>query len=332
MNFEDLTAKKSELDHFRQKGGGLPAALVSNLEEWFRIELTYTSNAIEGNTLTRQETALVVEKGITVGGKSLKEHLEATNHAQALDRIHEMASRRSAIVTESDVLAIHGIILKSIDDANAGCYRSVPVRISGSLLVMPNHVKVPILMEDFGKWLEQSAGDSTTSPAALAAEAHYCLVTIHPFADGNGRTARLLMNLILIMHGYPPALIRKRDRLPYLKSLEKAQIGGEKTDYENIIIKAVDRSLDIYLKAARGEDAEQPPLTSSLLKIGQLAKQAGETVPTIRHWTKEGLLEISDLTDSNYSLYSPESLPRIREIQKLKEQRLTLAEIKLKLD
>ena len=131
MIYENLTHKKQMLDSFRP----LPIALVKNLDDWFKVELTYTSNAIEGNTLTRQETAVVIEKGLTVGGKSLKEHLEATNHAKALDLVHLLINKKPSQLTSKDVLAIHDIILKGIDDDNAGHYRNFPVRISGSALL-----------------------------------------------------------------------------------------------------------------------------------------------------------------------------------------------------
>ncbi len=323
MGYKKLTDKKKRLDGFRP----LPDTLVRNLDDWFRVELTYTSNAIEGNTLTRRETALVVEKGLTVGGKSLTEHLEATNHAHALDWVKEQVNRKPTKLTEKDILHIHDIILKGIDDANAGHYRCVPVRISGSAVVLPNPRKVPDLMAEFVKWL--GLGEKL-HPIELAAQAHYRLVTIHPFVDGNGRTARLLMNMILLMMGYPAAIIRKRDRLAYISSLEKAQLGGSKDDYQKIIARAVDRSLDIYLKAAAGEDAKQPD-SDVLLKIGELAKQTGKSNSTIRHWTKEGLLEVAEVTGAGYQLYSPEMIVRIKQIHALKEQRLTLQEIKDKL-
>lgn len=117
------------------------------MEDWFRVELTYNSNAIEGNTLTRRETAIVIEKGLTVGGKSLKEHLEATNHSQALYYLNELL-KKSSPFNGKDILSIHSLILKGIDDENAGHYRSVPVRISGSAVIMPNPRKVPDLMEE----------------------------------------------------------------------------------------------------------------------------------------------------------------------------------------
>ena len=321
MIYEKLTKRKEQLDTFRP----LSAALARNLDEWFKVELTFTSNAIEGNTLTRRETALVIEKGLTVGGKSLREHLEATNHAKALDFVHSLVGKKPSQLSANDILAIHEVILRGIDDDHAGYYRSVPVRISGSRVVLPNPRKVPDLMDEFQSWLRSKHG---LHPVAFAGEAHYRLVTIHPFVDGNGRTARLLMNLILMMHGYPPAIIRKRDRLTYIGALEKAQIGGSKSDYEKLIAKAAERSLDLYLKAVQGETATDDFDSDDLLKIGELATAAGVTVPTIRHWTKEGLLEVAEVTESGYQLYAPEMKTRCDEIKTLKEQRLTLEEIK----
>ncbi len=320
MKYDDLTRKKQELDGFRP----LPPALVRNLDDWFRVELTFTSNAIEGNTLTRAETALVVEKGLTVGGKSLREHLEAANHAKALDFVHSLVSKPPSEISAKDVLSIHEMILKGIDDDNAGHYRSVPVRIAGSAVIMPNPRKVPDLMDAFQDWL---TAPHDLHPAAFAAEAHYRLVTIHPFTDGNGRTARLLMNLLLMQQGYPPAIIRKRDRLVYINALETAQLGGARDAYDAQIIKAADRSLDIYLKAARGETALGDVDGGALLKIGELAKAAGESVATIRHWTKAGLLEVAEVTAAGYQLFAADMVGRCGEIRRMQGERLTLAEI-----
>ena len=320
MKYENLTAKKKLLDEY----GPLPDALLSNLDGWFRVELTYTSNAIEGNTLGRRETALVVEKGLTIGGKSLLEHMEAVNHVRALDWVKEQAKRGTRSLTEEDILHIHYLIMKGIDDLNAGRYRVTPVRISGSMVVPPNPRKVPDLMNGLAKWLKLAID---LHPVELAAEAHYRLVTIHPFTDGNGRAARLLMNMILLMSGYPAAIIRKRDRLAYIDSLEKAQLGGSKDTYMKIIARAVDRSLDIYLKAAEGK-TDTGDNKGPLLKIGELAKLVNQRNSAIRHWTKEGLLEVAEVTDAGYQLYTQEMVERIKLINELKSRRFTLREIR----
>ncbi len=323
MDYKKLTEKKKILDKHRP----FDAALVKNLEEWFRIELTYTSNAIEGNTLSRAETALVVEKGLTIGGKSITEHLEATNHAAALDFVKEQIKRKPSELKEKDVLKIHEIILSRINKEDAGLYRRVPVRISGSAVVLPNPKKVQDLMDEFFLWLKK---ETKLHAVELAAEAHYRFVTIHPFIDGNGRTGRLLMNMILMMKGFPPAIIRKNDRLAYIKSLEKPQLvngeGDSKNDYFKLIAAAVDRSLNIYLKAIEGKTEE--PENEKLLKIGELAKATNQTVPTIRHWTKEGLLQVAEITESGYQMYSEEMIKWVRKIKEMKEMRLSLTEIK----
>jgi len=239
-----ITNKKGELDKLRP----LPPELVKNLEDWFRVELTYSSNAIEGNTLSRAETALVIEKGITVDGKTLNEHLEAINHAQALSYIKTLETEKRKDLKEADIMDIHRIILSRIDDSNAGRYRTVPVRIAGSTAIMPNPVKVPELMNEFINWLNAQNSDNV---AKIAAEAHYKLVSIHPFVDGNGRTARLLMNLLLMQEGYPPAIIRKEDRRIYINAIEKAQLGGADQDYYNLIYNSIIRSFDIYLDSLK---------------------------------------------------------------------------------
>jgi Fic family protein len=240
----DLTQKKATLDSYRP----LPPALVQNLDNWFKIELTYTSNAIEGNTLTRSETALVVEKGLTIGGKSVKEHLEAINYAIALDYIKDLARKRRVKITLHDILDIHRLILKGIDEPHAGKWRKVAVRIAGSSVQLPPALQVPSLMDEFIHWLHTVK----EHPVLVAADAHLKLVTIHPFVDGNGRTARLLLNLLLMQEGYPSALIRTEDRLAYIKSIEKAQLYNQKDDYYTVICAAIDRSLNIYLEAIQG--------------------------------------------------------------------------------
>lgn len=318
---ELLSEKKRRLDHFRP----LPAALVKNLEEWFKVELTYTSNAIEGNTLTRIETALIVEKGLTVQGKSLQEHLEATNHAQALDFIKGLVSAHRSQISEQTILQIHREILKNIDNLNAGKYRQVEVRIAGVDAKLPKFDKVPELVDEYIKWLHKSGADH---PVKIAADAHFKLVAIHPFVDGNGRTARLLMNLLLMEEGYPPSLIRKEDRRYYIDSIHKMEL-GDPADFYQTIFDGVNRSLDIYLEALEPKSRSPKSSKNQLLKIGELASQSGETIPTIRHWINEGLLAAVNKTPSGYLLFDEsmtEKVKRIRDLQN--SRRLTLEEIK----
>jgi Fic family protein len=313
-----LIQTKAQLDAYRP----FPQAVIQNLNEWFTVELTYTSNAIEGNTLTRAETALLIEKGLTVGGKPLKDHIEATNHKQALDYIYQLIDKNT--LKRDDILSIHRLILKGIDDVDAGCLRSVAVRISGSTVIFPNFAKLPKLMDDLESWL----GDSDLHPVDKAIQAHYQLVTIHPFVDGNGRTARLLMNLLLMQQGYPPIIVAPKHRLKYINSLEKAQLTGNLDDYVGLMYRLLDVSLNIYLKALDYQRPEQGDVSEDeLLKIGELSKATGILISTLRYWIKLGLLDVERTTPSHYQLFSKEMLPRIQYIVTLKEQRFSLEEI-----
>lgn len=280
---QKLQAKKQRLDSYKP----LQDELIKNLEEWFRIELTYTSNAIEGNTLTRQETAMVVEEGLTVEGKSMTEHQEAINHAEAFDFIQTLVSKTKQELTDRDILDIHSIILNKINDTNKGRYRNVAVRLRGSETILPNALKVPQLMEEFIAWLQSSNSDH---PVKIAIDAHFKLVSIHPFVDGNGRTARLFMNLLLKQIGYPPAIIRKEDRSAYINSLEKGQTKDDLTDYYDLMFEAIDRSLDIYLEAVEPERVDMPQPTSEqrFYTTDEVAKLLQVDPESVRRYVRRG--------------------------------------------
>jgi len=177
------------------------------------------------------------------------------------------------------------------------------------------------------RFIKKITASGKLHPVQLAAGAHDQLLTIHPFVNGNGRTARLLMNLILMQNGYPPALILKRDRLRDIQSLEQAQLGGSKENYFKIIAEAIDRSFDIYLKALSQDGEPAKPMTK-FLKIGQLAKVTGEGNATLRFWTKEGLLEVAETTESGYQLDHASMVEPVQEIRHLQGERYTLQEIK----
>lgn len=280
-----LEAKKKRLDSYKP----FQNELIKNLEEWFRIELTYTSNAIEGNTLTRAETAMVVDEGLTVSGKSLTEHQEAINHAEAFDYIQTLVDKKRQELTAKDILDIHSIILNKIDDTNKGKYRNIAVRLRGSETILPNPLKVHELMDEFINWLRR---DSSENPILVAIDAHFKLVSIHPFVDGNGRTARLLMNLLLMQAGYPPAIIRKEDRSLYINSLEKGQTKGDLTDYYSVMFEAVDRSLDIYLETV---EPERISVTESMPQqrfytTEEVAKLLQVDPETVRRYVRQGNL------------------------------------------
>jgi len=335
-----LTKKKNKLNKLQP----LKKEIVKNLEDWLRVELTYSSNAIEGNTLSRIETAEVIEKGVSViiSGKALKDQLEAVNHAKAIGFIKYLAKERKnhSKITEEDINTIHKTIMSGIDNEWAGRYRETEVFIKGTSVELPQPTKVPYLMNEFIQWL---SSQKRTHPIRVAADAHYKLVSIHPFMDGNGRTARLIMNLILIINDYPMAIIRNEERTQYLDSLERAQLKNNIRPYYHLIEVSVERSLDAYLNAAQGKPIlpalSKNPLTerkrshkevyAEFLKIGELAKETGETIHTLRYWTKERLLDVAKYTEGGYHLYSPFMIKRAKEIRKLQnEKRFSIAEIK----
>ena len=296
--------------------------LLDNLRQWYRVELTYTSNALEGNTLGRLQTSLVIEKDQTIAGKSLTEHLEAVGHARAVDHIWDLASQsKTDSVSVDTIFDIHRLVLGQVDPDNAARLRRTAVRVAGSQTVFPNHLRVSALLDDLVNDIRNGS-----QPCLKAAQAHLQLVSIHPFADGNGRTARLLMNLILMQSGYPPAIIRKRDRLKYLQLLEDAQTGGDFEPFCAFIFGAIDRSLDICLKP---EKADLPQ--AKLIKIGDLARLSQETVSTLRYWTDQGLLPPADISASKYRWYNQSAVVRVKLIRQLQAQRFNLGEIKQKM-
>ena len=236
-----IAEKKAELDRLRPRA---PRSL-SNFEHSQDLELTYTSNAIEGNTLTAAETTLVVEKGITIGGKPLKDHLEAVDHFEALNYVRELA-RQTNPITELDVRNLHRLVVLRSAPEIAGRYAD-----QGRFLLtdagrhsFPTPAAIPALMGDFTQWLK--AAPATPESAFTA---HRQLVDIHPFNDGNGRTARLLMNLILIRGGYPPVAVRPEDRPAYLSALQQAQAGRGTAAFDRLLYERLDASLRESLSA-----------------------------------------------------------------------------------
>jgi Fic family protein len=247
MDLRHIDILKAELDKLRP----LPVQTVKSIKSLFDVELTYNSNAIEGSTLSYSETKIILLDGITIGGKTTREHLEAINHKEAIDYIEEIAGKGQKALTRSDVLGLHSIILRGIDTPNAGKFRDVNVYVmqsEGEKHMFPAPVLIPGLMDEFFDWLKTP---QDMHPVRFSAEAHYRLVSIHPFVDGNGRTARLLMNLILLQNGFTPAVIKMSDRVKYIDAIEQAQKHGTKEPFYDIVSSAVQESLEMYLKTIK---------------------------------------------------------------------------------
>jgi Fic family protein len=257
-----------------QKRRPLSAAAVAKLNEQFSIALTYNSNAIEGNKLTLKETYLVVNDGITVKGKSFKDHLEAKNHLEAVHYLEELIdSKRRVTISESLIRSLQKLVVQNIEDHGAGKYRQGRVLITGAKHQPAEAYQVPALMEDFIAWIHTES--QRLHPAELAAIAHHRLVYIHPFDDGNGRTARLLMNLILMRSGYPIVVILKNDRSKYYRVLDQAD-RGHYLDLCKFVAQAVERSLNIYLKALPEDSmiTVKSDQQSALVPLSELAKHS----------------------------------------------------------
>jgi Fic family protein len=233
--------KKRKLDALRP----LPSSLVARLKKQMMIEYTYNSNAIEGNTLTLRETQLVIEEGMTVGGKSITETLEAKNHPEAIKFVERLVDAKSEL-TEEVILQLHKLIMSNITE-DAGHYRTTGVKITGATFMPPPSSEVKPRIDELLKWLRENPDELT--PIELAAVFHHRFVQIHPFSEGNGRTVRLLMNALLMKGGYPfIATVPKLDRPKYLKTLAEAD-SGNTSSFVNFIARCAEKALDMYLDA-----------------------------------------------------------------------------------
>lgn len=263
----------------------LPVIAVKKLQERFQLEMTYNSNAIEGNKLTLKETFLVINEGITVRGKPLKDHLEAKDHYAALGYLYDLVEKgKNYTLSERLIRSIHQIVVQETEKEYAGQYRTANVYIAGAKHTPPDALEVPKLMSETIKWLNQNR--KKLHIVELAALFHHKLVYIHPFFDGNGRTARLAMNLLLMQAGYPLAIVLKNDRKKYYNVLAKA----DRNNYlplVNFITQSVEGSLDIYLKtllpAAKTKE--------KFLSLSEIAKQTPYSAKYLNLLVRQGKLE-----------------------------------------
>lgn len=238
MNLHDLDLLKTRLDALRP----LPQAALRNLHEELVLRWTYHSNAIEGNTLTLMETKVVLE-GITVGGKLLREHFEAINHRDAILYVEDVV-RRDEPLTEWQIRNLHRLVLKQIDDENAGVYRKLNVTIAGARHVPPDMLVVHEQMAALLHWYDHEA--ARLHPVERAARLHSDFVKIHPFVDGNGRTARLLLNLELMKAGFPAVVLPVERRLAYYEALDQAHVGGDLSTFVALVAERVREGFDPY--------------------------------------------------------------------------------------
>ena len=258
--FDRLYEKKQVLQTSRP----LPNIALNKIKESLSIEWTYNSNSIEGNTLSLRETQMVLQEGITIKGKSLREHFETHNHDKAIDYLFSIVNN-DYVLRSIDILSLHGLVLRSIEDDFAGRLRNGGVRISGANFVPPNANKVSDLLDELIDFI--NTNPLQLNDIELAAVFHHKLVWIHPFFDGNGRTVRLAMNLLLMRCGFPPAIILKNDRKKYYEALNQAN-GGNYQKLTLLMCQALERTLNIYLNALPGNDHEY-------IEISNLVQEPG---------------------------------------------------------
>lgn len=304
----------------------LPQKLAAKLDAFLTTDLAWTSNSLEGNTLSRQETELVITKGMTVQGKTIREHLEATNHGQAYAFVKTLQRKSRQDIQADHIREMNRLLLSQID-VQAGSYRQKALTIDGRRFSPPKTIAGG--MRELLAWIHRPTKDH---PLALAAEAHSRLLAISPFIGANGQTAHLLLSLLVMQDGYPPLLIRREDASEYRQMLKQA-FDGEASAIIRYIMRSVDTTLDDVLAVVQPvQPRSVGGSTEGLLKIGALAKKAGESVPTIRFWVSQGLVDVSNVTKGGYQLFDERMVERAKQIRQLqKTRRLTIAEMKKEL-
>ncbi|OIO19383.1 MAG: cell filamentation protein Fic [Candidatus Magasanikbacteria bacterium CG_4_10_14_0_8_um_filter_32_14] len=276
-----LEEKLAKLNKLRP----LPKSTVQKLREKFQIEMTYNSNAIEGNSLTLKETFLVINEGITVKGKPLKDHLEAKDHHAALEYLYDLIDKdKKHTVSEMLIKNLHQIILQETDKEWAGRYRNANVIIGGAKHTPPDALQMPQKMRDLITWL--ASQKNKLNVIELTALLHHKLVHIHPFFDGNGRTARLTMNLFLMQAGYPLVVIMKTDRKKYYDVLDKAD-SGKYEPLIKFIAQSIERSLDIYLKTLTPATTKQ----EKFVTLTEISKTIPFSAKYLNLLARQGKLE-----------------------------------------
>ncbi|MDD5043703.1 MAG: Fic family protein [Patescibacteria group bacterium] len=276
-----LEEKLAKLNKLRP----LPKSAVQKLREKFQIEMTYNSNAIEGNSLTLKETFLVINEGITIKGKPLKDHLEAKDHQAALEYLYDLVDKdKKRTISEMLIRNLHQIITQETDKEWAGRYRNANVIIGGAKHTPPDALQVPQKMRDLINWL--NAQKNKIGVVELTALLHHKLVHIHPFFDGNGRTARLTMNLLLMQAGYPLVIILKNDRKKYYDVLEKAD-SGKYEPLVKFIAQSIERSLDIYLKTLTPSTQKQ----EKFVPLAEISKTTPFSAKYLNLLARQGKLE-----------------------------------------
>lgn len=302
---------KKELDSLRP----LKKEDELRIMQKFRLDWNYHSNNLEGNSLTYGETKALILFGITAQGKPLKDHFEINGHDEALKWIEEIVQQDRPL-TENFIRELHQLILKESYDVdaitpdgkptkkkvNVGVYKKTPNHVktnTGEIFRFATPEETPALMGDLINWYREKIKDDNTNPVLIASEFHYKYIRIHPFDDGNGRTARILMNFILMQFGYPPVIIKTNDKQNYFAALRQADAGILAPFIDYITINLI-VSLDIMIRGAQGKDIEESDdFEKEIALLAQQMKSIAKPIDLAKN--KEVILEIYDNTVSTLS-------------------------------
>lgn len=287
MDYLDVRLKNRIEDKLKelQSLRPLPPQAVAKLKDQFAIEMTYNSNGIEGNKLTLKETFLVINEGLTIKGKSLKDHLEAKDHYEALNYLYESIEKNKRhTLSEISIRNLQKLIVRETDPEYAGAYRTSNVVITGSDHTPPDASEVPLLMRGLMNWVKENK--NKLHPIELSAFLHHKLVNIHPFFDGNGRTARLVMNIILLQAGYPLVFVLKNDRRKYYDTLSKADRNNP-APFVRFVAQAVERSMNMYLKALVAKKDRK----ENFLPLSELSKLTPYSEKYLNLLARQGKIE-----------------------------------------
>lgn len=279
--------KKRRFDSY----GRLPEEVASKIQERMQVEFVYNSNKIEGNTLSRGETELILQ-GMTIknqsllkvlAGKNISDVLAVQNHPNAIQFVKDLAFDSSHEITETEIKEIHRVIMSGII-GNTGEYRRFDIAVKGAEFTAPPFYEIPDHMKELTAFINENPDE--LRPIELATHAHYYLAWIHPFEDGNGRMSRLLLNFILVRNGYPFAVIKNVERKKYLKSLRLADLGDFKP-FLNYVARCVEQTLDLYLLEIEDGSGKKP----QLLPLIELAKGTPYSAEYLSLLARKGSLD-----------------------------------------
>lgn len=305
----------------------LSSSVKQSVDNFFKLEVSYHFATLEGNTLNRIESLLAIEQGMTTKGKTISEHIEVVNLANALDFVRKTVEVGPKMEFSAMLISIFDRLVDKLNEDLKGKFRTTPVRILGLNYIAPEGSQVPSLLTDLSSEIETLKDAKAPYLASLV---HGEILRISPFPIANTKVARLMAQYILMSYGYPPMILLGTKRQDYLESLDEYLRFDRKDRHSKLILEACERGIDEYQKFFTSEAnmSSSEPSTAKLLKIGDLARFSKESVATIRHWAKEGLLTASEYTPGGYMLFSETMINRVKEIRSLQKRGMSLSEIR----